>query len=62
MKKEHAMTVKQRKRTPPKIKTLYLGDCNICNKQIYNNDAFVVFADKSRRCWECYASEATKKN
>jgi hypothetical protein len=56
------MTVKQRKRTPPKIKTLYLGDCNICNKQIYNNDAFVVFADKSRRCWECYASEATKKN
>ena len=52
MKKKHQKPTRKRKYV------LYIGDCNVCKKEIYNTDAFVIYVDKSRRCWECHKQES----
>lgn len=37
-----------------KIKSLLIGICKHCNKQLFNTDSFVSFADKRSAHFKCY--------
>ena len=37
-----------------KIKSLLIGLCRHCNKQLMNTDSFVSFADKKSAHFDCY--------
>ena len=37
-----------------KIKSFLIGNCKYCDKQLFNQNSFVAFADKKIAHFECY--------
>jgi hypothetical protein len=56
------MIGKQQKRIKKKTRVLYIGECFECKVDIFSSDAFVVYASKKRKCWECHVKDSEKKD
>lgn len=49
-------------RRTKKTRILYIGECFDCKQDIFSDDAFVVYASKKRKCWDCHVKDSEKKD